>query len=174
VNDDQRFEDRIGEEHHRRSAARQIETLGRGVPAGGGADRSAQVQGAAVRRSGHVGAVRVRGQRGTDEQRHRARLPGGGHRIADRLAAGVAQVRRRHRRRRGAQREVRVLDDVRGDVDSGIAVPAGLAVRAAVPDVQDVVSDLVFRADPAQRFGVRIRRGHTTVFRARRRRTVLQ
>jgi len=127
-----------------------------------------------VRRSGHIGAVRVRGQRGTDEQRHRARLPGGDDRIADRLAAGVAEVRPRHRRRRGTQREVRLLDDVRGGVDSGIAFPAGLAVRAAVPDVQDVVFDLVFRADPAQRFRVRIRRGHTTVFRAWRRRTDLQ
>jgi len=130
--------------------------VGRGIWTGGSADRPDQVKGADVRRPADFGAARVRVQRGSGQQRDRARLPGSGDDIADRLAPDVAEVRPRVRRHRGPEREVHLLDDVHGDPDPGVALPADPADLTAVPDVQDVVFYLVFRAHPGQRLGVHI------------------
>jgi len=109
-----------------------------------------------VRHPADFGAACVRVQRGSGQQRDRARLSSGGDDIADRLATDVAEVRPRVSCHRGPEREVHVLDDVHGDPDPGVSLPACPAALTTVPDVQDVVFHLVFRAHPGQRLGVHI------------------
>jgi len=57
-----------------------------GIWTGGSSDRSAQVEGADVRRPADFGAALVRVQLRSGQQRDRARLPSGGDDIADLLA----------------------------------------------------------------------------------------
>lgn len=109
-----------------------------------------------MHRPADFGAARVRGQRGSGQQRDRAHLPGGGDDIADHLAPDVAEVRPGVRCHRGPERKLHILDDVHGDPDRGIALPAGPKDHTTVPDVQDVVFNLVFCADPGQRVGVHL------------------